>query len=76
MDAGEGINAELQTRMTECVKTATGNLEDMRMLARDAAKYIERSGVPGPFHAEAIQLVLLIETLEARLSEYAVEVTS
>lgn len=70
------LDAEIQERMTECVKTATGNLEDMRMLGRDAAKFIERAGIPGPFHADAIELIVLIESLEARLSEYAVEVST
>lgn len=69
------LDTEIQRRMTECVKTAVGNLEDMRMLARDTAKYVERSGIPGTFHAETIALIERVESLEARISEYAVEVS-
>jgi hypothetical protein len=70
------IEAELHKRMVEAVQTACGNLEDMRMLARDTAKYVERSGIPGTFHAETIGLIERIESLEARISEYAIEVVA
>lgn len=75
-DAATQIDAEVQQRMTDCVRIAVGNLEDMRLLARGTAKFVERSGIPGPFHAETIALIERVESLEARISEYAVEVST
>ena len=68
------VDEELEQRMKEYAGTAVGTLEDMRALARDASKFLHKSGVPSELHWESIQILERIESLESRVSEYAVEV--
>jgi hypothetical protein len=75
-DAPEISEAELRERMNLDLQTAVGNLEDMRMLAHDALKFVRRGGAPKELHDELAALYQQTESLEARLGGYAVEVAA
>ncbi len=66
------IDETVEARMREFSPVACGALEDMRGLARDAAKFIEKAALPQQFHTRAIALLAEIENLEGCVSEYAV----
>ena len=67
------IDDALSQRMAEYSPTACGSLDDARTLVRDAAKSIEKAGLPSEHHMAAIHIIALIENLEATVSEYAVQ---
>jgi hypothetical protein len=75
-DQPEVTEAELKERKNLDLQTAVGNLEDARMLAHDALKFVRRSGVPQELHDELVDLYRRTESLEARLGGYAVEVAA
>ena len=54
---------------------AVGALEDTRGLLRDAGKFAAKADLPLEFQSEAARLCMLVEMLEARVSEYAVKET-
>ena len=58
------------------LQTGVGNLEDMRMLAHDAQKFVRRGGAPQELQDELADLYQRTESLEARLGGYACEVAS
>ena len=66
------IDDSIEAKMREFAPVACGTLEDMRGLARDAAKFIEKAALPQQFHTRAIALLAEIENLEGCVSEYAV----
>jgi len=74
--SAEITEAELKERMNLDLQTVVGNLEDMRMLAHDAKKFITRCGVPEELQVELFDLAQRTESLEARLGGYAVEVAA
>lgn len=69
------MDAELAKRMTDGAHVAVRALEDARTDLRDSAKALQTCGTPSEFHHECLRLMMAVESLEARVSEYAVEVT-
>jgi hypothetical protein len=67
---------DVQVTMTRNASTACGSLDDARGLLKDAAKHVDRAGLPEQFHLEALELVERVGSFEARISEYAVEVAA
>lgn len=65
---------DIQLTLARNASTACGSLDDARALIRDAARHVERAGLPEQFLAEALELVERVGSFEARISEYAVEV--
>lgn len=67
------FDQELDARMRQYATQAVGSLEDMRGLARDVGKFIDRGGLPVQFQRQATEVLAAVETLEAGVSEYAVQ---
>lgn len=70
------IDEGMDERHAEYATAAVSALEDMRGLARDAGKFAAKGGLPVEFQSETARLRMEIEALEARMSEYAVEVSA
>jgi hypothetical protein len=68
--------AEMRERMDLDLQTGVGNLEDARMLLHDGQRFIRRGGAPAELQAEYADLYERIQSLEARLGGYAVEVAA
>lgn len=66
------IDESVEARMREYAPVACGTLEDMRGLARDVGRSLEKSGLPPNFQIRAAKIRAEIEDLEAAVSEYAV----
>lgn len=78
MDAENPIEAdtveELDRRLAEGSAEAVRLLDGMREKAREVAKHLDRAGVPPELHWAAIEILERVESLEARVGDYAVAV--
>jgi hypothetical protein len=67
------IDEQLEARMRSYASQACGALDDMRGLARDVGKSVDKGGLPTAFQRRATELLAEVEAFEIALSDYAVQ---